>query len=49
MEPSNTVEIDESEAGALLRLLDTLEEQDDVDSVHANFDISDEVMERALA
>jgi YebC/PmpR family DNA-binding regulatory protein len=49
MEPKSTVEIGESEAATLLRLLDTLEEQDDVDGVHANFDISDEVMERALA
>ncbi len=49
MEPKNTVEIGESEAGTLLRLLDTLSEQDDVDAVHANFDVSDEVMEKALA
>jgi YebC/PmpR family DNA-binding regulatory protein len=49
MEPKSTVEIGESDAATLLRLLDTLEEQDDVDGVHANFDISDEVMERALA
>jgi YebC/PmpR family DNA-binding regulatory protein len=49
MEPKSTVELDESEAGSLLRLIDALEEQDDVDGVHANFDISDEVMEKALA
>jgi YebC/PmpR family DNA-binding regulatory protein len=49
MEPKSTVEIGESEARSLLRLLDTLSEQDDVDGVHANFDISDEVMEKALA
>ena len=48
MEPKSTVELGESEAGSLLRLLDALEEQDDVDGVHANFDISDEVMEKAL-
>ena len=49
MEPKNTVELGESEAGSLLRLIDALEEQEDVDGVHANFDISDEVMEKALA
>ena len=49
MEPKSTVELGESEAGSLLRLLDALEEQDDVDGVHANFDISDEAMEKALA
>ncbi len=49
MEPKSTVQLGESEAGSLLRLIDALEEQDDVDGVHANFDISDEVMEKALA
>jgi YebC/PmpR family DNA-binding regulatory protein len=49
MEPKSTVEPDESEVRTLLRLLDALEEQDDVDGVHANFDISDEAMEKALA
>ncbi len=49
MEPKSTVELGESDAGSLLRLLDALEDQDDVDGVHANFDISDEAMEKALA
>ena len=49
MEPKSTVEPDESETGSLLRLLDALEEQDDVDGVHANFDISEEAMEKAMA
>jgi YebC/PmpR family DNA-binding regulatory protein len=49
MEPKSTVELGESEAGSLLRLLDALEEQDDVDGVHANFDISEEAMEKAMA
>ena len=39
MEPQSTVEVSESEAGPLLRLMDSLEEHDDVDSVHANFDV----------
>jgi YebC/PmpR family DNA-binding regulatory protein len=49
MEPKSTVEIEAAEAGTLLRLLDALEEQDDVNEVHANFDIPEEVMERVAA
>ena len=47
MEPRNVVEVDESAAPALLRLLDALEEHDDVNEVHANFDIPQEVLEKA--
>lgn len=49
MEPKNTVELGEADAGKLLRLLDALDEFDDVSEVHANFDISDEILERAAA
>jgi YebC/PmpR family DNA-binding regulatory protein len=49
MEPKSTVQIGEGEAGTLLRLLDALDEQDDVNEVHANFDIPEEVMEQAAA
>ena len=45
-EPTNTVEVEESEAGTLLKLLEAIEEQDDVSEVYANFDIPDEVLER---
>lgn len=48
MIPKNTVALDESDARKTLRLLDALEENDDVQEVFANFDIPDEVM-RALA
>jgi YebC/PmpR family DNA-binding regulatory protein len=47
MEPQSTVEVGESEAPTLLRLMDSLEEHDDVDSVHANFDVPEEILERA--
>jgi YebC/PmpR family DNA-binding regulatory protein len=47
MEPRNLVEVDESAAPALLRLLDALEDHDDVNEVHANFDIPEEVLEKA--
>ncbi|MGA7395856.1 MAG: YebC/PmpR family DNA-binding transcriptional regulator [Solirubrobacterales bacterium] len=45
-EPTNTVEVEESEAGTLLKLLEAIEDQDDVNEVYANFDISDEILER---
>ena len=44
--PSSLVPIDESHAGALLRLIEALEENDDVDAVHANFDAPADVLER---
>ncbi len=46
MIPQNVVDVpDEKTATQLLRLLDSLEDCDDVQNVHANFDISDEIME----
>ena len=45
--PQNTVEVtEEKPAKALLKLLESLEDHDDVQSVHANFDIDDELMEK---
>ena len=44
--PSSLVPIDESQAGRLMRLIEALEESDDVGEVHANFDVSAEVLER---
>jgi YebC/PmpR family DNA-binding regulatory protein len=46
MEPKSTVEVGESDAGELLRLLDDLSEHDDVNEVHANFDIPEAILER---
>ncbi len=48
MEPTTTVEVGEGEARTLLRLIDALDDHDDVDAVHANFDMSEEVLEKAL-
>lgn len=42
--PGNTIQLDENDAGKVLRLLDALEDNEDVQRVSANFDISDEVM-----
>jgi YebC/PmpR family DNA-binding regulatory protein len=48
MEPKAVVEIgDESEARALVRLMETLDDHDDVEAVHANFDIPAELLEQA--
>ncbi|HEX8714050.1 MAG TPA: YebC/PmpR family DNA-binding transcriptional regulator [Solirubrobacteraceae bacterium] len=44
--PSSLVPIDEGQAGTLMRLIESLEESDDVDAVHANFDAPAEVLER---
>jgi YebC/PmpR family DNA-binding regulatory protein len=46
VEPKSTVEVAEEDAGTLMRMLEAIEEQDDVNEVHANFDIPDEVRER---
>jgi len=49
MEPQNTVEVGRGDARSLLGLIDSLEEHDDVNDVHANFDIPDEVMQALVA
>jgi YebC/PmpR family DNA-binding regulatory protein len=43
--PSVTVELDEDGARKVFRLIEALEDSDDVQSVYANYDVSDEVME----
>jgi YebC/PmpR family DNA-binding regulatory protein len=45
-QPSSLVPLDEAHAGSLMRLIETLEENDDVSAVHANFDVSADVLER---
>ena len=44
--PNLTVDMDEKDAGTLLKLIDTLDDDDDVQTVWGNYDISDEVMEK---
>lgn len=44
MEPTDTVAIEGKEAEQMIRLIERLEDDDDVQNVHANFDISDEVL-----
>ena len=42
--PQNTVSIDEKKGKALLKLMDILDDHDDIQKAYSNFDISDEVM-----
>jgi YebC/PmpR family DNA-binding regulatory protein len=44
--PSSVVALDESHAGTLMRLIEALEENDDVSAVNANFDVAADVLER---
>ena len=44
--PNITVAMDEKDAGTLLKLVDALEEDDDVQTVWGNYEVSDEVMEK---
>jgi YebC/PmpR family DNA-binding regulatory protein len=44
--PKSRVPLDEADAAKLLKLIDSLEESDDVGAVHANFDVDADVLER---
>jgi YebC/PmpR family DNA-binding regulatory protein len=46
MVPQTTIKLDDKHAEQMIRLMDALEEQDDVQKVWANFDIDDEIMEK---
>jgi YebC/PmpR family DNA-binding regulatory protein len=47
--PQNTVDVDEERGEKLLKLIDALEDSDDVQSVYANFEMSDKVLEKLSA
>ena len=49
MVPLSTVRVEGKDAQAVLRLIEALEEEDDVQAVFANYDIPDEVMEAISA
>src|SRR3984893_10166437 len=49
MQPKQTVSVGEDKAVAVLRLMESLEEDDDVQQVYANFDIPTNVLERVSA
>lgn len=46
MQPKQTIPVGEDKAASVLRLLEALEEEDDVQQVYANFDIPEDVLER---
>ena len=47
MIPQNTVKLGGKEAERMLRLMEALEDSDDVQKAYANFDIPDEILEAA--
>jgi YebC/PmpR family DNA-binding regulatory protein len=50
MEPKSVVDVgDESDARGLMRLMDALDDHEDVDEVHSNFDIPEALLEEAEA
>ncbi len=50
MIPKTTIEVDEeSQAKKILRLIDALEDNDDVQEVYANFDIPERVLEEVAS
>ena len=44
--PQNSIEVGEEDAAQLLKLVDTLEEDDDVQTVWGNYEVSDAVLEK---
>jgi len=46
MIPQTTISLEEKEALQMLRLMDALEDSEEVQKVHANFDIAEEIMEK---
>ncbi|RPH96569.1 MAG: YebC/PmpR family DNA-binding transcriptional regulator, partial [Calditrichaeota bacterium] len=45
MEPSNIIKVEGKQAEQVLKLMDALEEQDDVQNVHSNFDIDEKIID----
>ena len=47
--PQNHIEVDENKAASLIKMIDAIEDLDDVQAVFTNFEASDEVMEKLAA
>jgi len=47
--PQNTVSVDDEQGEKLLRLIESLEDHDDVQHVYANFEVSDALVARVSA
>ena len=48
-QPQTTTALDEDKASTMLKLVSALEDDDDVQAVYANFEVSDEIMEKLTA
>jgi transcriptional/translational regulatory protein YebC/TACO1 len=46
MVPQSTVKVSGEDARKVVKLVNSLEEQEDVQNVHANFDVPDEILEQ---
>ncbi|MGH3251622.1 MAG: YebC/PmpR family DNA-binding transcriptional regulator, partial [Trebonia sp.] len=44
--PSSEIDLDEEQARKVLRLIDSLEDSDDVQDVYANYNVTDEILEK---
>ena len=49
MRPTSRTPVDDSQVAGLMRLVEALEDHDDVQAVHANFDVDSGVLERVAA
>ena len=47
--PQNTVAVDDEQGEKVLKLIESLNEHDDVQNVYANFEISDTLMQKLSA
>jgi transcriptional/translational regulatory protein YebC/TACO1 len=47
--PTTSVALDEDRAAAVIKLIDALDDSDDVQNVYANFDIPEAVMQKLSA
>ena len=47
--PQNTISLDDEQGEKLLRLIETLEDNDDVQNVYANFEVSDALVQKLSA
>ena len=48
MEAHNNISLTEDQASTLIKLFDTLDDNEDVQSVFANFEISDDIMSKLV-
>ena len=49
MRPTTVTPVEESHVGSMMRLIEELEDHDDVQAVHANFDVDGDVLEQAAS